>query len=58
MNELFVGLVLISTIGLAVAFGVVSGYLIISGILNAFARKSEAGKPSAPALAPQGVTGD
>ena len=58
MNEVFVGLVLISTIGLAVAFGVASGYLIITNILNAFARKPEGSKPNAPALAAQGVTGD
>jgi hypothetical protein len=57
VNELFLGLVLISTISLAMAFGVVSGYLIITGILNAFARKQEGGKPTA-ALTPQGVTGD
>lgn len=57
MNELFVGLVLVSTIGLAVAFGVTAGYLIISGILNAFARKPEGGKPT-QTLAPQGVAGD
>ena len=58
MNGVFVGLLLISTIGLAVAFGVASGYLIITGILNAFARKPEAAKPNAPALATQGVSGD
>lgn len=58
MNEVFVGLVLISTISLAVVFGVVTGYLIITSILNAFARKPQTGEPSAPALAPQGVTGD
>ena len=52
------GLVLILTISTAVAFGVGSGYLIITGILNAFARKPEGGKPSAPALAPQGISGD
>jgi len=52
------GLVLFLTITLAVAFGVVSGYLIITGILNAFARKPQTAKPAAPALAPQGVTGD
>jgi hypothetical protein len=51
------GLVLLLTISLAVAFGVVSGYLIITGILNVFARKPDT--PSAtPSLAPQGVAGD
>jgi hypothetical protein len=52
------GLVLILTITTAVAFGVVSGYLIITGILNAFARKPQGANPSAPVLAPQSVTGD
>ena len=51
------GLVLIFTISLAVAFGVASGYLIISGILNAFARKPQIPSGS-PTLAPQGVAGD
>jgi len=51
------GLVLILTIGIAVTFGVVSGYLIITGILNAFARKP-AKAEQAPALATQGVAGD
>ena len=51
------GLVLVLTITLALAVGVGSGYLIIGGILNAFARKPQEPK-SAPALAPQGVTGD
>ncbi len=52
------GLVLVLTISLAVAFGVASGYLIISGILNAFARKPQSANPATPALATQGVTGD
>jgi hypothetical protein len=39
-----------------VAFGVVSGYLIISAILNAFARKPS--QPSAPVLVADGVAGD
>jgi len=50
------GLVLILTISIAVAFGVVSGYLIITGILNAFARKPE--MSAAPELVAQGVAGD
>jgi len=57
VNELLLGLVLISTICLAMGLGVVSGYLIITSILHAFARKPEGGKPAA-ALTPQGVTGD
>jgi hypothetical protein len=51
------GLVLVLTISLGIGFGVVSGYLIISGILNMFARKPESGK-SAPELAAQGIAGD
>jgi len=39
------------------AVGVFSGYFIITGILNAFARKPA--KPEAtPVLAAQGVSGD
>ncbi|MGZ4816520.1 MAG: hypothetical protein ACXVZV_13980 [Terriglobales bacterium] len=57
MSQLVMGLVLILTISIAVAFGVASGYLIINGILNAFARKPETAK-AAPALAPQGMAGD
>ena len=52
------GLVLILTIAVAVALGVVSGYLIITGILNAFARKPATADAQAPALAPQGIAGD
>jgi len=43
---------------LAGALGVASGYLIISGILNMFAHKPEAAKPSAPVMATSGVAGD
>ncbi|HUN89185.1 MAG TPA: hypothetical protein VMU28_10365 [Terriglobales bacterium] len=57
MSQVAMGLVLILTIGIAVTFGVVSGYLIITGILNAFARKP-AKAEQAPALATQGVAGD
>jgi hypothetical protein len=52
------GLVLVLTIGLAVAFGVVSGYLIITGILNTFARKPQSAQSSAQALVAEGVAGD
>jgi hypothetical protein len=51
------GLVLVLTIGLAVAFGVVSGYLIITGILNVFARRPQTVAASAPAFA-EGMAGD
>jgi hypothetical protein len=51
------GLVLMVTISIAVAFGVASGYLIITGILNVFARQPETAK-AAPELATQGVAGD
>lgn len=57
MNELVMGLVLMLTISVAVALGVVSGYVIITGILNAFARKPATGK-AAPELAAQGMAGD
>jgi len=52
------GLVLILTITTAVALGVASGYLIITGILNAFARKPQGAQPGTPALTPQAVAGD
>jgi hypothetical protein len=55
--HLATALILVLTIGLGMAFGVASGYLIISGVLNAFAHKPEA-QTTAPALATQGVTGD
>jgi len=58
VNQLVMGLVLILTISTAVALGVASGYLIITGILNVFARKPETAKSAAPALATQGMTGD
>jgi len=57
VSHLVTGFVLISTILLAMAVGVGSGYFIISAILNGFARKPQETK-AAPALAPQGVTGD
>ena len=58
MNQLVMGFVLILTISIAVAFGVVSGYLIITGILNLFARKPGTANAAAPALAAQGLAGD
>lgn len=58
MSQVTMGLVLILTITMAVAFGVVSGYLIITGILNALARKPASSKPAAPALAVEGMAGD
>ena len=58
MNEVIMGLVLILTITTAVALGVASGYLIITGILNAFARKPQGAQPGTPALTPQAVAGD
>jgi hypothetical protein len=51
------GLVLVLTIGLAVAFGVVSGYLIITGILNVFARQPQSAATPTPAFA-EGMAGD
>ena len=52
------GLVLVLTIALAVAFGVVSGYLIITGILNAFARKPVGVQSASPVLVAEGMAGD
>lgn len=57
MNQLVMGLVLIMVTSLGMAFGVVSGYLIIAGILNAFARKPLEAEGT-PVLATQGVSGD
>ncbi len=50
-------LVLILAVSLAMAFGVATGYLIISGILNAFAHKPETSE-TAMAPAHTGVSGD
>jgi hypothetical protein len=58
VSTLIMGLVLVLTIGLAVAFGVVSGYLIITGILNVFARRPQTIAAAAPVLAAEGVAGD
>ncbi|HWR17635.1 MAG TPA: hypothetical protein VN577_22590 [Terriglobales bacterium] len=50
-------LILILTITLGMTFGVVSGYLIITGVLGVFARKPKTEKASlAPAT--QGIAGD
>ncbi len=57
MIHVIAALVLVLTITLAVAIGVATGYLIISAILNAFARKPR-GTKAAPALATQGVAAD
>ena len=57
MNHLGTALALILTISLGMAFGVATGYLIIAGVLNAFARKPETAK-GALAHATQGVAGD
>jgi hypothetical protein len=56
VNLFVMGLVLILTVSLGITLGVVSGYLIISGILNAFARKPVAAN-AAPALV-HSVAGD
>ena len=55
--HLATALILVLTIGLGMAFGVATGYLIISGVLNAFAHKPKT-QNAAPALATQGVSGD
>ena len=51
------GLVLILTISIGMTLGVVSGYLIIAGILNVFARKPQS-EQVAPVMAAQGASGD
>jgi hypothetical protein len=58
VNTLGTAVILVSTILLAVAIGVGTGFFIISAILNAFARKPQQPSQSAPALVTQGVTGD
>ena len=58
MNTLGTAVILVSTVVLAMAIGVGTGYFIISAILNAFARKPQQPTQSAPALVTQGVTGD
>ena len=57
MIHLATALILVLTIGLGMAFGVATGYLIISGVLNAFAHKPKE-QSQAPALATQGISGD
>jgi hypothetical protein len=57
VNHLVTAFILFFTISLGMALGVVSGYLIISGILNLFARKPK-NSSSAPSFAAQGVAGD
>lgn len=57
MIHLVTALILVLTITLGVAFGVASGYLIISSVLGAFAHKPKT-QESAPALLTQGVAGD
>jgi hypothetical protein len=58
VNTLGTALILFSTVVLAMALGVVSGYLIISGVLQAFAHKPKSQNPTAPSLVTQGVAGD
>jgi hypothetical protein len=57
VNHLATAFIVFFTISLGMAVGVGSGYLIIAGILNLFARKPKDSKP-APSLAAQGVAGD
>ena len=57
MITLGTAFVILMTISLAVAIGVGSGFVIISAILNAFAHKPQQVE-TAPALVPQGVSGD
>lgn len=59
MAPVLTALVLMVTVMIAMAIGVVTGYLIIVSILNAFARKEspKTAKP-APVLIAHGVSGD
>ena len=57
MNHLATALILILTTTLGMAFGIATGYLIISAVLSAFAKKPETAK-GALAHAAQGVAGD
>jgi hypothetical protein len=57
VNHLVTASILFFTISVGMAFGVISGYVIISGVLNLFARKPKEQDP-APSLAAQGVAGD
>jgi hypothetical protein len=57
VSTLGTAFILFMTVGLAVAIGVGAGFLIISAILNAFARKPQKLEATAE-LVPQGVTGD
>lgn len=57
MNPLVSALILLLAVSLAMAFGVATGYLIIAGILNAFAHKP-ATSQSEMAPAHTGVAGD
>lgn len=57
MIHLATALILVLTIALGMTFGVATGYLIISGVLHAFAHRHKT-QASAPALATQGVSGD
>ena len=57
MNTLSTAFIVFFTITLGMGFGVATGYLIITAVLNLFARKAEPSKPE-PALVAQGVSGD
>jgi hypothetical protein len=55
--HLATALILILTTTLGMAFGVATGYLIITAILSAFAHKPKT-QNQAPSLATQAVAGD
>ena len=57
MNTLSTAFIVFFTITLGMGFGVATGYLIITAVLNLFARKPEPSKPE-PTLVVQGVSGD
>jgi hypothetical protein len=58
LGHLITAIVLLGTITIAVALGVITGYMIISGILSAFANKNAVAAKPAATLEPQGVAGD
>jgi hypothetical protein len=57
VSTLVTAFVLLMTVSLAVAVGVGTGYLLISGILSAFAHKPKQVE-AVPAMVAHGVTGD
>jgi uncharacterized membrane protein len=55
VNTLLASFILLITIVLSVAVGVMSGYAVIAGILHLFAHRTQ---PAEVALVPEHVSGD